>query len=165
MKIRIKDKIYLQGYDVAWLIDGEKKYPDAFIDRFFEICREKNLHSIGGDTEEFHNFYYSFSDKESIDFIEKYEKILDFEKYASMKQKNLEDKISSLFVKRLPYNKTEHDAFSLSLLMAWKMRKIEFIFPDGYQPKSHYRCHLWNLNKPIEKHKDRYVNKPVCCKS
>lgn len=153
MKLRIGDAIYLQKYDVAFLVHELGTFPGSIINEVFSCG---TMFFMNGGTDSF-KFSYKFEEPENIEWLMAQDYIPDFEILNGQTISELKKivdalskrgrKISAEFTDMpLDYQKEHISQFKMEQnLVAFKQvsyenmidylrGKAEFTFPNGYRP-------------------------------
>lgn len=148
MKLRYNNRVFLQQYDVAFLLDMPSEVPSQVYDEIFLKDAFYDKCSIDG-----YGFIYSFIKRESVEWLMSQDYILDYDDYRGYSPQDLErmisqtnqefDELSKEFSKKdkrcrdLHFNemnlenaKIGHRIKSLVALYKYRNLEIEFAFPD-----------------------------------
>lgn len=158
MKIKINENVYLQKYEVAYIMHDLNSFPGSILKEIFGADKEgvffMNDSSVDG-------FWFEcvFRDPENAKWLMDQDWIVDYDEYAEMPTSELETLIEHLEVEysadikkfnakdesyrkehckevRDKFNKTGHKISSLGDLAKARKGKINFVFPDEYQGKT-----------------------------
>lgn len=155
MKLKIGEKVYLQKYEVAFMMH-ELNYIHSSV--YDELFAQQGFFSISG-TNDSYDFACSFEDPESVEWLMTQDWIVDYEKYAKLSVSELisvienigkeysnslakfdnedeEYKESHLSEAREEFKKYDHMLGSLADLLSAKNGKLKFKFPNTHGEKS-----------------------------
>ena len=154
MKLKIKDKVYLQKYEIAFILEELESIPGCV---YCEFMDKHRFFSING-TEDKYNFDCVFENPESIKWLMEQDWIVDYKKFAKMSAAELISTIEHVdeeYTTKLDkfnakddtyrskhyskaveeFGKYEHQLESLSVLLAAKTGKLNFTFPENRKKK------------------------------
>lgn len=155
MKLKFGEKVYLQKQEISYILHEVDNVPRCI---FNEIFYEDNIFFVFNASNAY-NFRYAFEDQTSIEWLMAQDWIVDYEEYAKMSTTELETLCDELIEKRSAeiaeynscgekyrekhyreacesFDQSAHKINSLQELIANRNGKIEFIFPEGYVPKT-----------------------------
>lgn len=154
MKIKIGDTIYLQKYDVAYILDNLNNFPTSLLQDIFDN-NEKNFFFISNFNDSL-RFDYIFKEPANTKWIMEQNWFINYDTYikrtiielknqASCLRDVYADGINEFNAKSIDYKKEHfeeenikydnmhHRIISIEYLIAFREGKIEFVFPDKYQ--------------------------------
>ena len=158
MKLKIGDKVYLQKYDVSYLLHHIRAFPSRLMEEIF--CGDDDLGGIfwmNGGADGL-SFDQKFEDKQNVEWLLAQDYILNFEDFKDKSIEELEVfnkeeeargcKICNDFngmpeeYRKEHYDETEDTIkrsnakrLSYNFMIAYLSGEREFIFPKGYEHK------------------------------
>lgn len=157
MKLEIGGKVYLQKYEVNYILKNFKGVPSSILEEMFGD-EDSCIFFTNGPVDGF-RFEYVYKGLANVKWLMKQDWIVDYDKFAEMPlaelkalQENLKAKrsadIDEFNAKDKAYKKAhsseENDKFdklghkiaSLGYLIKFREGEVEFVFPDEYQSKT-----------------------------
>lgn len=155
MKLKINDTVYLQKYDVAYIMHELNDISDSVIQETF-INDENGFFFMMDSLEDGLWFNNAYKKPKSIKWVMEQDWIVDFDKYAKMPLDELEalhehlklkldERINKFNARDLAYRDAhfakasrrfddlEHRNLSLKILIKYRNGEVKFGFPDGYE--------------------------------
>ena len=152
MKLKVGEKVYLQNYDIAFIVYELDSLPIEISNELFS--KNDIFHTSGRNNNL--RFEYSFEDPEAIEWLMSRDWIIDFDEYIDKSLSELESLLDQLCSEHSAktgefntksveyrkehydeetdeYNKREHRIDSLHLLINFRKGEIGFVFPKEYQ--------------------------------
>ena len=158
MKLKIGNKVYLQKYEVAFIMNYLSKFPASFLNETFSDANDGifMMNALGDDTFDFKTVY---EDPKNVAWLMEQTWLADFDIYSKMPLDELEESLerleseysarnAKLKAKGEGYstedveslNKLGHKTNSLDYLVMFRRGKLNFIFPEGYEcPKGIFK--------------------------
>ena len=155
MKLKINDAVYLQKYDIAFIMHDLNSMPESFLQETFTNNEDGFFFIMSGpdDGLYFKNFY---KQPESIKWIMEQDWIVDFEKFVKKPLDELESLHEHLRLERdksidefnakdeeyrgahfaeesMRFDRLRHKNSSLKALIDYLKGEVKFGFPDEYQ--------------------------------
>lgn len=157
MKLKIGDKVYLQKYDVAYILHDLKAFPSGVLNETFDDNQCKAF-IMNGPADGF-QFKCIYKDPIDVKWLMEQDWIVDYDEYAGMPLAELEslcerlkvehsESIDGFNAKDEAYrkmhfdtqkdnlNKLGHKIVSLEHLVGFRKDNVKFIFPDEYRGKT-----------------------------
>ena len=133
MKIKIGEKVYLQKYDIARLMQSHCAIPSSL---FAELFLNNEVFFVNGTSDAW-RFDCVFEQPENVEWLMGQDWIVDYDKYVVMAISDLEklaDRIDleqPADMKELDENR--HKVSSIHTLVAAIRGEIVFVYPEGYK--------------------------------
>jgi hypothetical protein len=157
VKIEVDEKVYIQKYDVACILNGITGFPGSLMYELFG-WDENNVFFMNGMAADACKFDYSFEHPENVSWILKQDWILDYNEYAEIPLEDLKNMscrlvdehqldIDAFNSRTLDYRsrnfrtmkseceKYRNEITSLNLLIKEREGKISFKFPKDAKVK------------------------------
>ena len=157
MKLKIGDRVYLQKYEVAYIMHELNGFPTGILDETFS-GDEDSLFFLNGPTDGF-RFEGIYKEPENVRWLMKQDWIVDYDEYAEMPLAELEALQERLEAERSAdidefnakdeayreahfdeesdrFDKLGHKIISLGYLIKFRKGEVEYVFPDEYQSKT-----------------------------
>ena len=151
MKLKIGNKVYLQKYEVAFIMNYLSKFPASFLNETFSDANDGifMMNALGNDTFDFKTVY---EDPKTVAWLMEQTWLADFDIYSKMPLDELEESLERLKSEHSTrsdeleaegedyqeediesLNKLAHKINSLGFLVMFRRGKRNFIFPEGYK--------------------------------
>ena len=157
MKIKIGDKVYLQKYEVAFIMHNLNDFPDSIFRETFGEVNGK-LFFMSGSVDCF-QFKQVYKKPENVEWLMAQDWIVDYDEYSKMSLAELKTLYKRLRKKRSAdirefnakdkdyrkahfdeeddkFNKLGHKIDSLEGIIDYRKGKVKFIFPKEYKNKT-----------------------------
>lgn len=157
MKLKIGDRVYLQKYEVAYILHKPNGFPGGILNETFS-GDEDSLFFMNGPTDGF-RFECIYKEPENVRWLMHQSWIVDYDEYAEMPLAELEAlqerlkaecsaNIDDFNTKDEAYReahfeeesdrleKLGHKIVSLGYLIKFRKGEVEYVFPDEYQSKT-----------------------------
>ena len=157
MKIKIGEKVYLQKYDVAYILENLSNFPDSLFEDIFESNDDDCFYII--DFADSLQFDYLLEETSNVEWIMNQDWIIDYDAFIKNSIPKLKAQANTLTTectnginefnaKSLPYkkkyyeaesikyNNLQHKIVSIHYLVDFLEGKIDFGFPEEYQDKT-----------------------------
>ena len=157
MKLKIGDKVYLQKYDVAYILHDLKAFPSGVLNETFDDNQCKAF-IMNGPADGF-QFKCIYKDPINVKWLMEQDWIVDYDEYSEMPLPELETLVERLKLEHDAgigefnarneayrkkhfeeigdkFHKDRHKISSLGYLISARKGKVTFVFPDGYQKKT-----------------------------
>ena len=150
MKLKIGDEMYLQKYDVAYIIHELNVFPDTIMQEM--LCGDGDMFFIMNGVKDAMKFSIAFKRPENIKWLLEQDYLLDYEGYKKKSVSELETLYQSLKAVYFAsmeefgddeyedeadsFEKLGHKIASLKYLIDMNKGELCFTFPDGYRDDS-----------------------------
>lgn len=156
MKLKIGDKVYLQKYEIAYIVHNPNGAPGGLFNELFSGGSAEYFYM--SSPEDGYQFKCVFKDPENVNWLMAQSWLVDFDTFSKMKLDDLEDSYERLRAEYRTsveeYNSKDkeyrivhydevwnsldrlgHKVTSLNELIKYRKGKVKFVFPDEYRSK------------------------------
>ncbi len=151
MKIKIDERVYVQKYDIAYIMHEMNEVPALLMQEFFE----KNETFIMTGFEDSLKFACVFEEPENVRFLMRQTWIVDFEEFRQASPsalKALRKRLLAAYQAETEdfdarddeyrnnnrdefeerFSQMQHKEYSFALMIKYLKRRVTFVFPDEY---------------------------------
>lgn len=154
MKIKIGEKVYLQKYEIEYIMRNLNSFPMGVIKELLDGKSEDEFFLPMGNLEYGLNFEYAFDNRDVVEWLMSQDWIIDYDEYAGMAVADLESLAARLDTERYDmmrkfndedeeyrekylneecdkFSRLDHKAVSFRRMAAFRNGKLNFVFPGG----------------------------------
>ena len=157
MKLKIGNKVYLQKYEVAYIMYNLTELPGSFLDETFSDDDHKFF--FMNSAADGLRFDYAYEDPQNVAWLMEQDWIVDYAEYAKTSFDDIKSLVSNLRMHResaidefnsksedyrrthydeesAKFDRSAHKISSLEKIIEYRQGEVEFVFPNVYREKS-----------------------------